>query len=144
MNQLHALTGDYDFWRRLTGIVILDPDGRDRSNPDSFKEEITLKEFLKRCIQCTMPVDSIKRLDGLNSLLPKKYPEKKPLNREFLGQHPVIWIHAKSTGRTVMVIELSQNQLTTHNSFFEYEELMRDEDWHWGTTPNGPWNLCHL
>ncbi len=66
--KLSELTGDYYFWVKLTGLKIMDADGWDRKNPDSFLEKITLAEFLKRAIQCTMYLQ-IGRMEELHSLI---------------------------------------------------------------------------
>lgn len=36
-------------WCQMTGIVIIDPDGWDRSNYEDFQREISLKEFINKC-----------------------------------------------------------------------------------------------
>ena len=43
-----------EIFEKLTGIVILDPDGFDRSDPFMWEREYTLDEFLQRAQRCTV------------------------------------------------------------------------------------------
>lgn len=43
-----------DIWEREHGIVIYDPDGFDRRDPDMWEREYTRDEFVEGLWQCTI------------------------------------------------------------------------------------------
>jgi hypothetical protein len=56
-----------DRWADLTGVVVYDPDGWDRTNYQYswFEDLITLTEFKRRVFMSTVSFDSLKMLDSL-------------------------------------------------------------------------------
>lgn len=69
MSTLRTLLRSSEVWAALTGIVVYDPDGWDRSNFEaSWAEPITLEEFRSRTYMSTILLsDSLHVLDSLLS-----------------------------------------------------------------------------
>lgn len=68
MSTLRTLVASSEVWAELTGVVVLDPDGWDRSNfTASWSEPITLEEFRSRTYMSTVRFSTLAVLDALLS-----------------------------------------------------------------------------
>ena len=68
MSTLRTLVRSSQVWADLTGVVVLDPDGWDRSNfAASWSEPITLEEFRSRVYISTVRFSTLSVLDSLLS-----------------------------------------------------------------------------
>jgi len=66
---LNQVYGDYRFWSKLTGVIVLDPDGWDRTKSDCMHEKINFSEFVVRCTKSTVAnVNRLIEVAGVSNL----------------------------------------------------------------------------
>lgn len=66
MSTLRTILRSSQVWADLTEVVVLDPDGWDRSNfTESWNEPITLQEFRSRVYMSTVRFHTLSVLDSL-------------------------------------------------------------------------------